>query len=248
MIELSIVVPCFNEEKNLKKGLIEKVLLYLNKQTYGFELIMVDDGSTDQSLKLLKKILDRQNNCYLVRNPHQGKAAAIISGVMKSKGEFVLFSDLDQATPIDQIEKFFPYLESGFDVVVGSRNSKRQGAPFIRAIMGPTFMILRQIILGMGNISDTQCGFKAFKTQKIKKIFQELRVYGKNKKAEGPMVTAGFDVELLYVATKKGLKIKEVPVDWFYKETRRVNPFHDSFSALSDLISIRLNDLMGKYA
>lgn len=246
-IFLSVVIPCYNEEKNLRRGALEKVENYLRSQKYPWEVIVVDDGSTDESISLIQKFIADNPGFSLIKNPHQGKAATVITGILAASGKYVLFSDLDQATPISEIDKFLPWFEKGFDVIIGSRNTTRQGAPFSRILMARGFMILRSLILGLGDITDTQCGFKAFKNEVAKKLFSRLKLYGQGKIVSGSMVSAGFDIETLFLAKKAGYKIKEVPVEWHYVETRRVNPIKDSWYGFLDLIKIRLNSLRGLY-
>ena len=244
--KLSIIIPCYNEERNLRLGVLEKVYDYLEKKDFFWEVLIVDDGSTDYSVELIKRFISRHKGFVLLSKQHQGKAATVKAGIMQASGETVLFTDMDQATPIDQMEKLIPWLHKGFDLVIGSRNSTRQGAPILRLAMASGFMILRNIILNLG-IKDTQCGFKAFKNQVAKDIFQALRMHIGHENVKGSTVTAGFDVELLFIAKKKGFKIKEVPVEWHYQETRNVNPWKDSLLGLNDLIRIRLNEVKGLY-
>lgn len=244
---LSVVIPCYNEEKNIEGGALGKVADYLEKQKYTWEVIMVDDGSTDKSGVLLENFIKKHPGFRLIKNPHQGKATTVITGMLKAEGKYVLFVDLDQATPINQVEKFLPWLEKNYEIVIGSRNTKREGAPLSRLLVARGFMILRGFILGLSGISDTQCGFKAFKKEPAQKILKRLRLYGQQKIASGPMVTAGFDIETLFLAQKLGFKIKEVSVEWHYVETRRVNLLKDSWYGFWDLIRIRLNGLLGLY-
>ena len=243
---LSVVIPCFNEEKNLKAGALKKVEKFLSTKDYPWEVIIVDDGSEDKSKEIIKNFLKKAPNFSLIENPHQGKGPTVITGILKSKGRYVLFCDLDQATPISEVDKLLPWFEKGFDVVIGSRREKRAGAPFLRILMAKGFMFLRNLLLGLG-IADTQCGFKAFKKGVAQDLFKRLKVYGKRKKVRGAMVTAGFDIETLLVAKKRGYKIKEVPVSWVYVETRRVSPLRDSWEGLKDLLKIKINDLKGVY-
>lgn len=244
---LSIVIPCFNEEQNIRLGALDKVAHYMEKQKYSWEVVVVDDGSTDDSRLLIQKMVNGNGHFRLIENPHQGKAGTVISGMLAAEGKYVLFTDLDQATPIDQLEKLLPWFAKGNDIVIGSRHGRRAGAPFLRRLMGPGFMLARNIILGLKGIDDTQCGFKAFKREVARNVFTRLRLYKDHKHPSGPRVTAGFDVEVLFIAQKLGYKIKEVPVEWHYVDTRRVSPLMDSLDALVDIIKIRLNSLSGFY-
>lgn len=246
-IFLSIVIPCFNEERNIRKGKINDLLSYIKQQKYLWEIIIVDDGSKDKSKDLLKKIIQINNNIKIIENRHQGKALTVKTGVDKAIGEYILFTDLDQATPIKEIGKFIPYFNESYDIVIGSRENERKGAPFIRAIMGPAFTVIRKIILNLSEISDTQCGFKAFKKQAAKEVFRRTQLYKQYSVIRGSSVTAGFDVELLFIAKKLGYSIKEVPVAWEYVETRRVSPLKDSLNGFIDLVKIRMNSIKGLY-
>lgn len=245
--ELSIVIPCYNEEQNIRLGALDKVAHFLDKQKFSWETLIVDDGSTDESLELAKKFALNNPGFRVIANPHQGKAGTVVSGMLAAQGEAVLFTDLDQATPIDQITKLSPWLSKGYDIVIGSRKNRRRGAPFLRRLMGPGFMIVRNLLLGLGDIQDTQCGFKLFKNRVAKDVFQKLELYRPGSHISGPRVTAGFDVEVLFISSRQGYKIKEVPVEWHYVDTRRVSPLADSWDALMGIIKIRLNDLRGLY-
>lgn len=245
-ITLSVVIPAFNEETNITMGSLDKVLNYLREQKYNWEIIVVDDGSFDNTGCLLDEFKRMSNKIFIIHNQHQGKAATVITGMLAAQGQIVLFSDLDQATPIGEIEKVLPWFERGYDVVIGSRQGKREGAPLFRLLMARGFMVLRSLFLGLG-IADTQCGFKAFRKSAALQIFQKLKLYGRTHLVSGSMVTAGFDIEILFLAKQFGYKIKEVPVKWHYVETRRVNPLRDSWQGFWDIIKIRLNAWRGKY-
>jgi glycosyltransferase involved in cell wall biosynthesis len=232
---------------NLQKGVLDKVAHFLEKQKYAYEAIIVDDGSTDGSIEFVEKFIQANPQFKLCKNPHTGKAGAVSAGMLKAEGEYVLFTDMDQATPIEEINKLLPFKDQ-FDVVIGSRNSQRKGAPWTRALMGKGMIFLRTLIVGLRGITDTQCGFKLFKGQVAKRLFSRLNdSHHGYKKISGSSVKAGFDVELLLQARKMGYKIKEVPVEWLYVETRRVSPVKDSLEAVDDLIRIKLNDILGKY-
>lgn len=244
--DLSVIIPCYNEERNLRLGALEKVYQYLHKQPYSCEILVVDDGSTDMSVRLINSFVSDHENVRLIQIPHRGKAGAVIEGVNRSQGKIVLFTDLDQATPIDQLHNLYPWFSKGYEVVIGSRNSYRRGAPVLRLAMARGFIFLRNLILDLG-IKDTQCGFKAFTHEAAMKIFNRLQVFKNLQKVKGSTVTAGFDVEILYIAKFLKYKIKEIPVEWFYQDTRNVNPLKDSVYGLIDLLKIKLNSLSGVY-
>ncbi len=246
-IQLSVVIPAYNEETNIKLGALEKVSRYLAGQNYAWDATIVDDGSTDETAQLLDDFVRDHSGFSVIHNPHQGKASTVITGMLASHGAIVLFTDLDQATPITELTKVLPWFEKGYDVVIGSRSGRRQGAPLTRRVMARGFMILRGMMLGLRGIVDTQCGFKAFRSSVAKDIFHRLKLYGERHTVSGSMVTAGFDIEVLFLARKMGYKIKEVPVEWHYVETRRVNPVIDSIQGLTDILKIRMNAWRGLY-
>lgn len=243
-IFLSVVIPAYNEAKNIDRGVLKPVSEYLAKQNYSWEILLVDDGSIDSTLDSFYKYAQQNKNIKVLAEPHRGKGGTVIAGMLKAKGEIVLFTDLDQATPLPEIEKFLPEFKKGFDVVIGSR-SGRKGAPLMRKLMAYGFSLLRTIILRLP-YKDTQCGFKAFKNEAAQKIFSKMKIYN-DKVVQGAAVTAGFDLELLYIARKLGLKVKEVGVTWLHQDTEKINPVKDSLDALSDLLRVRINALQGKY-
>jgi hypothetical protein len=168
--------------------------------------------------------------------------------MLKGVGEYLLFTDMDQATPIEEVERLLPHLEKGFDIVIGSRKTVRKGSPLSRKIMSRAWIMIRDIVVGLNGISDTQCGFKIFKYPVAQDIFARMNKIHKGfKEVSGSSVTAGFDVELLYIAQKIGYKVKEVPVEWKYVETRRVSPIKDSLDVLKDLLRIRKNQVKNVY-
>ncbi|MDO8503304.1 MAG: glycosyltransferase [bacterium] len=242
---LSVVIPGYNEEQNIKEGAPKKVLSYLKKQKYTWEVIFVDDGSRDKTAHFLGVIAKNDERVRLIKNPHQGKAATVTTGVLAGNGDIVLFTDMDQSTPIKEIEKFFPFFKDGYDVVIGSR-SGRSGAPIIRKLMAWGFVLLRTLVLRL-SLKDTQVGFKAFTRKSARDIFRSLRIFGKQGTIKQAAVKAGFDLEVLFVARKRGYKIKEVPVNWYFQGTMRVSPFRDSIEGLRDLLRIRWYALRGEY-
>ena len=247
-IFLSVVIPCFDEMANLQKGVLEKVKHYLDKKKFSYEVIVVDDGSLDGSTEFIKAFLKDHKHFSLIQNPHLGKAGSVTTGMLRARGEFALFTDMDQATPIEELEKLLPFVKD-YDIVIGSRNSVRRGAPWTRILMAKGMIFLRLAIIGLKGIRDTQCGFKLFSHKAAQDLFTKINKLHKGFQAiDGSNVTAGFDVELLYLAQIMGYKIKEVPVNWLFVESRRVNPLLDSVEGLKSLAVIKKNALSGKYS
>jgi dolichyl-phosphate beta-glucosyltransferase len=242
------VVPSYNEMANLQKGVLDKIAHFLSKQKFTYEVIVVDDGSDDGSVEFVENFVKENPHFRLIKNNHMGKAGAVSSGMLSAKGEWRLFTDMDQATPIEEVNKLLEYANKGYDVVIGSRSNARKGAPWTRLIMANGMIVLRKILVGLYELGDTQCGFKMFSKSATEKLFTKAgEIHHGFSKISGSSVTAGFDIELLYLAKKYGFKIKEVPVTWLYVETRRVSPIKDSFEGLFDLLRIKLNSISGKY-
>lgn len=232
---------------NLRKGVLDKIDHYLSRQKYTYEVIIVDDGSSDGSAEFTENFVKENKHFRVVKGKHCGKAGAVTTGMLEAVGEIRLFTDMDQATPIEESEKLLPYFEKGFDIVIGSRRS-RVGSPLSRRFMSKSMIVLRKITVGVTEIHDTQCGFKMFSEESAKKLFNRIsELHHGFSKINGSNVTAGFDVELLYIANKMGYKIKEVPVEWLYVESRRVSPVKDSIHGVLDLLTISSNKLKGKY-
>lgn len=233
---------------NLRKGVLDKIDHYLSRQKYAFEVIIVDDGSDDGSSEFVENFAKENKSFRLIKGEHSGKAGAVTKGMLTANGEIRLFTDMDQATPIEETEKLLPYFSKGFDIVIGSRSAHRQGSPLSRQLMSRSMIILRKIMVGIYEIHDTQCGFKMFSAQASDKLFKKMSEFHHGYSSiHGSNVTAGFDVELLYIANKMGYKIKEVPVEWLYVESRRVSPINDSIHGLVDLAKITSNKFSGKY-
>ena len=244
-IKLSVIIPAYNEEKNINKGVLLDIWNYLKKQEYTWEVIFVDDKSTDSTLSLLRKFSEEHSGFLVLAEPHRGKGGSVIAGILKAEGDIVLFTDMDQAAPLKEVEKFLPKFENGYDIVIGSRKG-RKGAPLVRRIMAYGFSVLRVVILGLP-YKDTQCGFKAFTRKAAQKIFSKLKVFSDKEVSKGSHVTAGFDLEVLYIARKLKLRTVEVTVNWEHRETERINPVKDSLEGLKDLLKVRINAFKGVY-
>jgi dolichyl-phosphate beta-glucosyltransferase len=245
---VTIVVPCYNESANLKAGALTHVGTYAARADDVLEVLVVDDGSTDDSRDLVAGVAAKYPKLRLLSEPHRGKAGAVIAGNMAARGAYVLFTDMDQATPIEELEKFRPHLRDGTDVVVGSRMGHRAGAPLVRKLMASGFIMVRRFILDLGRVTDTQCGFKALRSDLARTICGKLRVFRPDAvQASGATVTAGFDAEMLFLARRLGASIREVPVNWHYVGTRRVHPLKESWRGLQGLLRIRAAAQRGDY-
>jgi dolichyl-phosphate beta-glucosyltransferase len=246
-IDLTIVIPCFNEEERLPQTL-DTVLSYLFQQDYTWELIIADDGSADATSEIARRAAERENVHHL-RLPHRGKAAAVRAGVEAAHGAAIVFTDADLSTPIEYVNAVCQLTLAGWDLVIGTREGKgarRVDEPFYRHFMGRLFNYLVQLLLVRG-VRDTQCGFKAFRADVARDLFARSRLYrGDSDEVRGPLVT-GFDVELLFLARKFGYRLFELPVTWRHVDGSKVRPGLDSLLMVRDILRVRLNDARGRY-
>jgi glycosyltransferase involved in cell wall biosynthesis len=240
---LSIVIPAYNEERRLP-GTLARIGAYLAAQPYGSEVIVVDDGSTDATAAVAGR-----PGVQLLRRDHRGKGFAVRAGALAARGELVLLCDADLAVPIEEWPKLEARLGAGDDLVIGSREgvgASREGEPWYRHVMGRVFNKIIHLVALRG-ISDTQCGFKAMRLAVAHDLFRRVRIYGDDAPlVRGAAVTA-YDVELLFLARKAGYRIAEVPVLWHYGTETKVSPVRDSLRNLHDVLTVRLNDLRGRY-
>lgn len=240
-VKLSVIIPAYNEEMRIERTLLD-VDSYLEKQNYEYEILVIDNGSKDKTVEVVKRLeATTVQNAHILEQPPiipgNNKGNAVRKGIMAAQGEYCVFMDADNATPISEIEKFWPDLESGIEVVIGSR--WQEGASvkqsFLKKLLSRMSNILIQIVL-IPHIKDTQCGFKAFKTSAAKEIFKHLTIYA-----------WAFDMELLTIALKLSFRIKEVPVLWKEPGGSHV-PLMAYLRSLRDLFIIKWNSLTGKYS
>lgn len=244
---LSVVIPSYNEQKNMKRGVLSDVVKYLSSQKYTWEVVLTDDGSTDGTTEKLEAFANTNPGVRVQKNIHAGKGPTVQAGMINAEGEWRLFCDFDQSTPLAEVEKLLSFKDT-YQVMIGSREiegAKRDEEPWYRHLMGRGFNILVQS-LAVPGIKDTQCGFKLFSAAAADTLFGSLYVYGKAQ-ARQDAFTGAFDVELLYLARKFGYQIKEVPVVWQHHETDRVSPIKDSLRMLKDIIKVRLADWQHHY-
>jgi len=243
---LSLIVPAYNEEKRLPATL-ERIAQYLNTRDFSYELLVVDDGSRDATRKVVLDFAKDKNWVRLIqyddekgRPVNRGKGYAVRQGVLASAGRDVLFSDADLSTPIEEIEKLLPPIARGeCDIAVASRalpeSQLSVHQPFYREWMGRSFNKFVRAVIGT-EISDTQCGFKAFRGEAAKKIFSMAQIDG-----------FGFDTEIIYLANKLKFRTREIGVIWRHRDESRVNPLTAPLAMMSELMQVRLNDMRGIY-
>lgn len=225
---ISIIIPAYNEEDRIGITL-EKIQTYLDQHHPDYEILVVDDGSKDNTINIVKSL---NSNIKIIKQEiNQGKGAAVRRGMLEANGDICLFTDADLSTPIYEIEKTLKYHQEGFDVCIGSRALQseliKEHQPWYREMMGKTFNKIVQLLVVKG-IKDTQCGFKSFKSSAAKEIFKNCKING-----------FAFDVETVYLANKLNYSIKEIPVEWYNDERSKVNPITDSTKMFLEILKIR---------
>jgi glycosyltransferase involved in cell wall biosynthesis len=248
--EISVVIPTYNEAKRGLRKNLAQVVDFLASEGYNYELIVADDGSTDETVSIVRDFAKGQERVQLLELPHRGKGATVRDGMLEARGKFILFSDADLATPIEELKRLLSWVKDhGFDIAIASREglgARRINEPWYRHLMGRVFNFLVKLVALRG-IEDTQCGFKLFRAAVAKDILSRLRIYGQQSKEISKPYLGAFDVEVLFIARKLGYKIKEVSVTWHYAETQKLDPLKDSLRMARDVIKVRLNDLWGRY-
>lgn len=243
----SLIIPCYNEEVNIQKGVLDRVGNYTATRDHIKEVLIVDDGSSDMSRTMIAKYLPKFPKLKLIENQHQGKAVAVMTGIKQAESDFVIFTDMDLATPLEEIARMTDMLSEERPIVIGSRAGRRKGAPWTRKLQSKGYVFVRNLLIGLRGIDDTQCGFKGFKRDAALKIIDRLLIFTQQRQAKGASVSAAFDLEFLFVARRLGYGISELPVSWQHAETKRVSLWSDTIETIKDLVRMRLNELQGKY-
>jgi dolichyl-phosphate beta-glucosyltransferase len=250
-IYLSIIIPSYNEEANLKRGVLREVYDYLKSKDIGWEVVISDDGSTDESREIVKKQIETFKGFRLLENPHGGKPSALLFGIKSVKGNYILFTDMDQSTPISELSKLLPYTKEDYGAIIGSRGLIRKNFPLYRRAGAVVFMSIRRALI-LPEITDTQCGFKLFRADKLKEAFPRLEFFRRGEKVIGWKVTS-FDVELLHILKKRGSRIKEVKVTWDDKDVSKgkggglVRYIRESKEMFGQILRVKLNEIRGLY-
>jgi glycosyltransferase involved in cell wall biosynthesis len=234
---LSVIVPAYNEEHRLPYSL-RQIVDYLGKQEYKSEVLVVDDGSEDGTARVIEGMMAELPTLSLLRTEHRGKGHAVKTGMLAGLGEYLFICDADLSMPIEELYKFLPPAIEGYDVAIASREvpgARRYDEPPYRHFMGRVFNWIVRLFAVRG-FQDTQCGFKCFRRETARDVFTYQTMDG-----------WGFDVEILFIAQKRGYKIVEVPIDWYYSANSRIHPIRDSIGMFTEVIKIRLNDWRGRY-
>ncbi|MCZ2156549.1 MAG: glycosyltransferase family 2 protein [Bryobacterales bacterium] len=242
MPSVSIVIPAYNEEARLP-GTMNSVLAYLRTsgRWSGWEVVVVDDGSTDQTAAIVERIHDTEPRVSLLRNPgNRGKGYSVRHGMLAARYDWALFSDADLSTPIGELDRLHDAcLARGCDIAIASRAVDRslieERQSWLREFGGRGINLLMRLVVGL-NIADTQCGFKLFTRESAQAIFPLQTIEG-----------FGFDPEVLFIARKLGFRYCEIPARWKHVEGTKVRPLRDGLRMLGDFLRIRRNDISGRY-
>ncbi len=235
-LHITLVIPVFNEQERIAKTLYS-VKDYLSQQSYSSDVMIIDDGSNDLTSEVVRVVdiyseeVKEQNSGVLVENvKNVGKGYSIAKGLLMAKGDIIAFTDADCSTPIEEIERLISKINEGYDVVIGSRNLKASNVidrPALRAVLSKGFNVVAGA-LGLMNVSDSQCGFKAYRREVARDVAQRQKTYG-----------YCFDVEHIHMAKKLGYKVAEVPVSWKHDDGSTLSLLNDSLIMFLDLLKIR---------
>ena len=234
---LSIIIPAYNEESRLPNTL-EQILTFLEGQSYPGEVLVVENGSQDQTLEVARSFTARYPQLQVFQLGERGKGRAVQFGMLEAKGEYLFMCDADLSMPVAQINQFIPPALQAFDVAIGSREKQgavRYNEPSYRHLIGRVFNAMIRT-LALPGLNDTQCGFKCFRAPVARHLFQEQTLPGWS-----------FDVEILFIARQHGYEIVEVPIHWYFNPDSKVRVFEDSARMAVDLVRIRMNARRGRY-
>ncbi len=234
---LTLIIPAYNEERRLPTTL-PQVLAFAEAQPYPVEVLVVDNGSSDRTAEIVREMAAAHPALSLLSQPVRGKGAAVRKGIQEGRGEYLFICDADLAMPIEEVSKFLPPAREGYDIAIASREApgaRRYDEPAYRHLMGRVFNFIVRT-LAVPGIHDTQCGFKCFRREVARALFAVQTVDG-----------WAFDVEVLHIAIRRGYRIVEVPINWYYGEGSRISPLRDSLRMLLEVLRIRRNGRRGLY-
>ena len=236
---LSVFIPAYNEEKRISATLLD-IDRYLSRQNYDYEIIVVSDGSKDNTVSVVRNLQTKIRNLRLIDNKeNHGKGYVVKQGMLEAGGEYRLFMDADNSTAIDHLDKFWPLLKQGYDVIIGSIELKgakiEEKAAWYRRWLGRISKYIIRVVAGLWKIHDSQRGFKLFTAKAAEAIFSKQTI-----------MRWGFDIEILVLAKKMGFKIKEVPVNWSNPGESKVT-LTSYIKTFQELLKIRRNLITNKY-
>lgn len=239
-LTFSIIIPAYNESSRLRPTL-DELLRYFAQRQWDVEILVVNDGSRDDTADIIREYARAHPQIVLVENPgNRGKGYSVRNGMLHARGDICLFTDADLSSPISEAPKLFDAIAGGADIAIGSRwlraDLQTERQPLYRQLFGRIFNLVLRIFLGL-NFADTQCGFKAFRREAAQRIFPLQRIE-----------RWGFDPEILFLARRLGFSVKEVPVVWAHSEGTRLSPFRDGVRMFGEVLRIRWNSIVGAYA
>lgn len=234
---MSIVIPAHNEESRLPRTL-GQIFAFLEKQSYSSEVVIVENGSSDRTLELANEFTLQYKNLIIIHEEQRGKGNAVRRGMLEAHGEYRFICDADLSMPIHEVEKFLPPALYNYDIAIASREAPgavRFNEPSYRHWGGRAINLIIQMLILPG-LNDTQCGFKCFRAETAENIFRQQTLTGWS-----------FDIELLYLAHRKHLRIKEIPIQWYFDTGSKVNAVRDALHMIGDIFRIHINALRGRY-
>ena len=234
---LSIIIPAHNEENRLPRTL-EQVFAFLAAQAFPSEVLIVENGSRDRTLEIAQSFAEKHGNLRVLQETRRGKGNAVRRGVLEARGAYRFICDADLSMPIAEITKFIPPALTDFDVAIASREAPgavRYNEPFYRHLGGRGINFIIQLLILPG-LNDTQCGFKCFRAEAAEKLFSLQTLNGWS-----------FDIEILYLARRQNLRIREIPIHWYYESDSKVSALRDAMRMIGDIFRIHRNARRGLY-
>lgn len=234
---LSIIIPAHNEESRLPRTL-GQIIAFLEKQSFSTEIIIVENNSSDRTLELAREFEKRHSNVIVIHDEQSGKGNAVRHGILEAHGEYRFICDADLSMPIEELQKFIPSALTDFDLAIASREAPgaiRYNEPSYRHWGGRAMNLAIRLLILPG-INDTQCGFKCFRADVAENLFRQQTLMGWS-----------FDIELLYLARRKNLRIREIPIQWYFDADSKVKAVKDALRMIADIFRIHINAMRGRY-
>jgi dolichyl-phosphate beta-glucosyltransferase len=234
---LSLIIPALNEERRLPDTL-EQVAAYLQSRPYDYEILVVENNSTDNTLAIAQAFAEEHPQVRVLHNAQRGKGRAVRQGMLEARGQYRFMCDADLSMPINELSKFLPPAMTGYDIVIASREapeSIRYDEPVYRHLGGRAINLIIRL-LALPGLHDSQCGFKCFTAQAADDLFRIQTLNGWS-----------FDIELLFVARRRGYRMIEVPIHWYYHSESKVHAVRDAVRMIGDIFTIRRNAMRGLY-